>query len=48
MNHDGQVRMLLQLEVPDRAVNLHSLTHNNGLPLSARWVKETVMNAEGK
>lgn len=48
MNHDGQIRMLLQLEVPDQAVKLQSLTHNNGLPVSARWVREAVMEAEGK
>jgi 2-oxoglutarate ferredoxin oxidoreductase subunit alpha len=48
MNTDGQVRMLLQLEVPDQAVKVKSLTHNNGLPVSARWIKEAVMEAEGK
>jgi 2-oxoglutarate ferredoxin oxidoreductase subunit alpha len=48
MNHDGQVRMLLQLEVPDQAVKLKSLTHNNGLPISARWIKDAVLDAEGK
>ena len=48
MNHDGQVKMLLQLEVPEQAVKLQSLTHNNGLPISARWVKEAVMKAEGR
>ena len=48
MNHDGQVRQLLQLAVPDQAVKIQSLTHNDGLPLTARWIKETLMNAEGK
>jgi 2-oxoglutarate ferredoxin oxidoreductase subunit alpha len=48
MNHDGQVRMLLQLHVPDQAVKLKPLTHNNGLPISARWIKDAVMQAEGK
>lgn len=48
MNHDGQVKMLLQLEVPDQAVKLQSLTHNNGIPISARWITEAVMEAEGK
>ncbi|MDF1498861.1 MAG: 2-oxoacid:acceptor oxidoreductase subunit alpha [Anaerolineales bacterium] len=48
MNNDGQVRMLLQLHVPDQAAKLQSLTHNNGLPISARWINDAVMNAEGR
>jgi 2-oxoglutarate ferredoxin oxidoreductase subunit alpha len=47
MNTDGQMHKLLQLEVPDQAQKLHSLTHNNGLPLSARWVVEAVLDREG-
>jgi len=46
MNTDGQMRMLLQLEVPEHATRLHSLTHNNGLPVSARWITERVLEAE--
>lgn len=48
MNHDGQMRMLLQLEVPEEAAKIQSLTHNNGLPLSACWIKETVIRVEGE
>ncbi|UCF59839.1 MAG: 2-oxoacid:acceptor oxidoreductase subunit alpha [Anaerolineaceae bacterium] len=47
MNTDGQMYKLLQLEVPDQAEKLHSLTHNNGLPLSAHWVVEAVLDREG-
>jgi 2-oxoglutarate ferredoxin oxidoreductase subunit alpha len=47
MNSDGQMHKLLQLEVPDQAAKLKSLTHNNGLPLSARWVVEAVLDREG-
>jgi 2-oxoglutarate ferredoxin oxidoreductase subunit alpha len=47
MNTDGQMSKLLQLEVPDQAEKLHSLTHNNGLPVSARWVVEMVLDREG-
>jgi len=47
MNTDGQMHKLLQLEVPDQAGKLHSLTHNNGLPLSARWVVEAVLDRAG-
>jgi 2-oxoglutarate ferredoxin oxidoreductase subunit alpha len=46
MNTDGQMRQLLQLAVPDRATNLISLAHNDGLPLSARWIAETLCAQE--
>lgn len=48
MNTDGQMHKLLQLEVPERATQLRSLTHNNGLPVTARWIVEAVQNAEGE
>lgn len=47
MNTNGQMHMLLRLEVPDQATKLISLTHNNGLPMSARWVTEAVLKLEG-
>lgn len=46
MNTDGQMRQLLQVEFPDQASKLRSLTINNGLPMSARWVMESVRAAE--
>jgi 2-oxoglutarate ferredoxin oxidoreductase subunit alpha len=46
MNTDGQMRQLLQLEVPDQAAKLRSLTVNNGLPMSARWVTESLLKVE--
>ncbi|MCJ7568441.1 MAG: 2-oxoacid:acceptor oxidoreductase subunit alpha [Anaerolineales bacterium] len=47
MNTNGQMHMLLRLDVPDQAMKLISLTHNNGLPMSARWVTEAVLELEG-
>jgi 2-oxoglutarate ferredoxin oxidoreductase subunit alpha len=47
MNTDGQMHKLLQLEVPDQATKLISLPHNNGLPLSARWVVDAILAREG-
>jgi 2-oxoglutarate ferredoxin oxidoreductase subunit alpha len=47
MNTDGQMRQLLQLEVPEHAARLQSLNLNNGLPLTARWVTQAVQAAEG-
>jgi 2-oxoglutarate ferredoxin oxidoreductase subunit alpha len=47
MNTDGQMCQLLQLAVPDQATKLHSLSHNNGFPLSARWITEQISTVEG-
>jgi 2-oxoglutarate ferredoxin oxidoreductase subunit alpha len=46
MNTDGQMRQLLQLEVPDRATRILSIRRNNGLPLTARWITDSLMSAE--
>lgn len=46
MNTDGQMRQLLQLAVPDQATKLISLAHNDGLPLSARWIAEALSAQE--
>jgi 2-oxoglutarate ferredoxin oxidoreductase subunit alpha len=46
MNHDGQMRQLLQLEYPEHAAKLQSLTHNNGIPLTAKWITEAVLGEE--
>ncbi|MFN2274201.1 MAG: 2-oxoacid:acceptor oxidoreductase subunit alpha [Anaerolineales bacterium] len=48
MNHQGQMYKLLQLDVPEEAVKLISLTHNNGLPLSARWITAQIEEKESK
>ncbi len=48
MNTDGQMHQLLQLEWPELATKLVSLTKNNGLPLDADWSSEAVRNAEEK
>ncbi len=48
MNHDGQMLQLLQLEMPDQAVKLQSIRKNDGLPLSAGWVTQAILQAEGK
>ena len=47
MNTDGQMHKLLQLEVPERATRLRSLTQNNGLPLTARWIAESLVDLVG-
>jgi 2-oxoglutarate ferredoxin oxidoreductase subunit alpha len=38
LNRDGQMHQLLSLETPQNAANLISLSHIDGLPLTADWV----------
>ncbi len=46
MNTDGQLRQLLQIEMPDQATKFVSVNRNNGLPLTARWIAETILEKE--
>jgi 2-oxoglutarate ferredoxin oxidoreductase subunit alpha len=47
MNTDGQMRQLLQLEVPDCASQIESRAYNSGLPLSARWIVDAILGRKG-
>jgi 2-oxoglutarate ferredoxin oxidoreductase subunit alpha len=46
MNTDGQMYKLLQLEMPDQTSKMKSIRHNDGLPLTARFIHEQVMAME--
>jgi 2-oxoglutarate ferredoxin oxidoreductase subunit alpha len=46
MNRDGQMHQILSLEMPEKAVDLVSVTKNDGLPLTARWVVNAIMAEE--
>ncbi len=46
MNRDGQLHQILLTEVPSKAIDLISLTHNDGLPLVANWIKGEILNQE--
>jgi 2-oxoglutarate ferredoxin oxidoreductase subunit alpha len=48
MNHTGQMHQILSVEFPDLTPRLVSLTHNNGLPLTARWIVEAIEGKEGE
>lgn len=41
-NYDGQLHIILQAEMPEMADKLISAARCNGLPLSARWITETI------
>lgn len=46
MNRDGQMYKLLQLEYPHLYAKLISLTKHDGMPLTARWIKEAILAKE--
>src|SRR5512143_1113925 len=43
MNRDGQLHQLLTLEYPEFAARLISVAHGDGMPASARWVREGIL-----
>lgn len=45
-NTDGQLANLLRIEYPEYANRIVSLAHSDGLPLSARWLTESVLERE--
>jgi 2-oxoglutarate ferredoxin oxidoreductase subunit alpha len=46
LNRDGQLHQILQLETPDCSMKLISLSHLDGLPLTADWVEHQVLAKE--
>jgi 2-oxoglutarate/2-oxoacid ferredoxin oxidoreductase subunit alpha len=47
-NRDGQLRQILSLAVPDHAYKFRSAAHNDGLPLTAKWIKNAILAQEEK
>ncbi|MBE3040573.1 MAG: 2-oxoacid:acceptor oxidoreductase subunit alpha, partial [Chloroflexi bacterium] len=47
-NRDGQLRQILSAVLPDQAHKFRSACHSDGLPLTAKWVKETILAQEEK
>ena len=45
-NRDGQMCQILSTLMPDQASKLRSTAHSDGLPLTANWVKETILAQE--
>jgi 2-oxoglutarate ferredoxin oxidoreductase subunit alpha len=46
MNRDGQMYQLLLLDYPHLAKNLQSIAYVDGLPLTARFVREAILEKE--
>jgi 2-oxoglutarate ferredoxin oxidoreductase subunit alpha len=48
LNRDGQLHQLLTLEYPDQALKLISIAYTDGLPPTARLVREAILAKENK
>jgi 2-oxoglutarate ferredoxin oxidoreductase subunit alpha len=46
MNRDGQLKQLLLLDNPDISNRIVSLAYFDGLPMTARYVREAILAAE--
>jgi 2-oxoglutarate ferredoxin oxidoreductase subunit alpha len=47
-NRDGQLRQILSAAMPDQSPKLRSACHTDGLPMTAKWVKEAILAQEEK
>jgi len=47
-NRDGQLRQILSAVMPDQAGKFRSACHSDGLPLTAKWVKDAILAQEEK
>ena len=48
LNRDGQMCQLLILDMPNQASKFISLSHIDGLPMTAAWMRETFLKEEAK
>jgi 2-oxoglutarate/2-oxoacid ferredoxin oxidoreductase subunit alpha len=43
MNRDGQMHQLLKIEYPTLATRLKSIAYGDGMPASAKWIREGIL-----
>jgi 2-oxoglutarate ferredoxin oxidoreductase subunit alpha len=48
MNRDAQLKQMLTLEAPEYAMKLVQVACMDGLPLTAKWIREQIMDQEEK
>ena len=48
MNHDGQLREILSVEIPAESTKLVSSNLNNGLSLTAKWIRDDILAKKEK
>ncbi|MCJ7435966.1 MAG: 2-oxoacid:acceptor oxidoreductase subunit alpha [Anaerolineales bacterium] len=44
MNRDGQMDQILKTEYPQYAMKFKSVAHGDGMPASAKWIREGILN----
>ena len=47
-NRDGQLHQILNATLPEHTDRFCSIAHNDGLPLTAKWVKDAILIQEAK
>jgi len=47
LNTDARLLQLLRLHAPEHAARLIACNHSDGLPLTARWITEAILEKEG-
>lgn len=47
-NYDGQLNQIMRIEYPEDMTHVHSLALGDGLPMTARWIVESIVAKEGK
>ena len=47
LNDQGQMKQILSFELPDLATKLISVAHIDGLPLTAEWITNVILEKEG-
>lgn len=46
LNHDGQLAQILRMELPEYATRFFSVAYCDGLPLTARYITEAILEQE--
>jgi 2-oxoglutarate ferredoxin oxidoreductase subunit alpha len=48
LSQEAQLRSLLRLDIPERAMDFRSVAHLDGLPLTASFVRKAILEMEQK
>jgi 2-oxoglutarate/2-oxoacid ferredoxin oxidoreductase subunit alpha len=43
MNRDGQMNQILTIQYPEKAASLKSVAYGDGMPASAKWIREGIL-----
>ncbi len=48
LNRDGQLKQLLTMNFSECGSRLRQVSHIDGMPITANWIKERILSMEGK